>query len=125
MAKSPNIFASFRFAAQGIAFALRTQPNFQIHCGITLAVVIVGLIVGLPPEQWAILLVMIAVVFQAELMNTALEAIVDKVSPEFHALAKVAKDCAAGAVFISAGIAVVVGVLVLGPRLISILTLLR
>jgi undecaprenol kinase/diacylglycerol kinase (ATP) len=114
---SPSLLASFRFAAQGIAYALRTQRNFQIHCAVTLAVIVVGLIVGLSSEQWAILLVMIAVVFQAELMNTALEAVVDHVSPEFHALAKVAKDCAAGAVFISAGIAVIVGLLILGPRL--------
>ena len=61
-------------------------------------------------------------VFQAELMNTALEAVVDHVSPEFHALAKVAKDCAAGAVFLTALCAVVVGFLVLGPPLIETLS---
>jgi diacylglycerol kinase len=125
MAKSPNLLASFHFAAQGIAHAFRTQRNFRVHCGITLAVIVVGLMVGLSFEQWAILAVVTGLVFQAELTNTALEAIVDRVSPEFHALAKVAKDCAAGAVFISAGVAVIVGLLILGPGLIGILSQVR
>jgi len=120
--KSPSLFASFRFALQGIAHAFRTQRNFKVHCSVTLAVVVVGLVVGLSPEQWAILAVVMGLVFQAELMNTALEAVVDHVSPEFHALAKVAKDCAAGAVFLTALCAVVVGILVLGPPLIGILS---
>ncbi len=118
--RSPSLFASFRFALEGITYAFRTQRNFKVHCGIALAVVIVGLAVGLSLEQWAILAVVAGLVFQAELMNTALEAIVDHVAPEFHALAKVAKDCAAGAVFLTALSAVIVGLLVLGPALLGI-----
>lgn len=119
--KSLHLLASFRFALQGIAHAFQTQRNFKIHTAITTLVIIVGLIVGLSAEQWAILCVTIALVFVAELTNTSLEAVVDHVSPEFHALAKVAKDCAAGAVFVAAMMAVVVGVLVIGPRLINVL----
>lgn len=115
--KSPNLLASFRFAFEGIAYAFRTQRNFKVHSGVMLAVVIVGFAVGLSLEQWAILALVSGLVFQAELMNTALEAVVDHVAPEFHALAKVAKDCAAGAVFLTALCAVVVGLLVLGPPL--------
>ncbi|BCX02552.1 MAG: hypothetical protein KatS3mg053_0490 [Candidatus Roseilinea sp.] len=119
--KSPNLLASFRFAFEGIAYAFRTQRNFKVHCGVALAVVVVGLVIRLSPEQWAILALATGLVFQAELVNTALEAVVDHVSPEFHALAKVAKDCAAGAVFLTALCAVVVGLLVLGPALLSAL----
>ncbi|PJF46773.1 MAG: diacylglycerol kinase family protein [Chloroflexi bacterium] len=119
--KSPNPLASFRFAFEGIAYAFRTQRNFKVHCGVMLAVVVVGLAVRLAPAQWAILALASGLVFQAELMNTALEAVVDRVSPEFHALAKAAKDCAAGAVFLTALCAVVVGLLVLGPALLSAL----
>ena len=72
-------------------------------------------------DQWAILLTMIALVFHAEIINTALEAIVDKVSPEFHPLAKVAKDCAAGAVLVTALAAVIVGLLIFGPKLLALL----
>ena len=108
---------SFKFACEGIAHAFRTQRNFRIHCGITLLVLVMGLALRISFDQWAILFVMIALVFQAELINTALEALVDKVSPEVHPLAKVAKDCAAGAVLVTAMGAVVVGVLIFGPKL--------
>lgn len=117
--KSPSLVASFRFAFEGMRYAFRTQRNFKIHCAVACAVIIVGLMLGLSPEQWAILAVVAGLVFQAELFNTALEAVVDHVSPEFHALAKVAKDCAAGAVFLTAGCAVIVGLLVLGPKVIE------
>ena len=118
--KSPNLIASFGFALEGIAHAFRTQRNFKLHVGITLAVIIAGVLLGISVEQWAILAVTIALVLQAELVNTALEAIVDHVAPEFHALAKIAKDCAAGAVFVSAVVAVIVGLLILGPKLLAL-----
>ncbi|MCS7056359.1 MAG: diacylglycerol kinase family protein [Thermoflexales bacterium] len=120
--KSPSLIASFRFAFAGIAYAFRTQRNLRVHLGVMLAVVVVGFVLRLSPEQWAILALASGLVFQAELMNTALEAVVDRVSPEFHALAKAAKDCAAGAVFLTALCAVIVGLLVLGPPLIGALT---
>ena len=118
--KSPNLIASFGFALEGIAHAFRTQRNFKVHLGIMLLVVIAGVVLGIGVEQWAILTVTIALVLQAELVNTALEAVVDHVAPEFHALAKIAKDCAAGAVFVCAGTAVVVGLLILGPKLLAL-----
>jgi diacylglycerol kinase len=118
--KSPHLIASFGFALQGIAHAFRTQRNFKVHAGITLAVIVAGVLLGISAEQWAILAVTIALVLQAELVNTALEAVVDHVAPEFHALAKVAKDCAAGAVFVCAITAVIVGLLILGPKLSSL-----
>jgi len=105
---------------QGIVHAFRTQRNFKIHTAITGVVIVVGLWVGVSAEQWAILTLAIALVFMAELINTALEAVVDHVAPEFHVLAKVAKDCAAGAVFVAAMLAVVVGLLVLGPRILAV-----
>jgi undecaprenol kinase len=118
--KSPHLIASFGFALEGIAHAFRTQRNFKVHAGITLAVIVAGVVLGISTEQWAILVVTIALVLQAELVNTALEAVVDHVAPEFHALAKIAKDCAAGAVFVCAVAAVIVGLFILGPRLIAL-----
>jgi diacylglycerol kinase len=113
--------SSFKFAFEGIAHAFKTQRNFRIHCGITLLVLVIGIALRISLDQWAILLVMIALVFQAELVNTALESLVDKVSPEVHPLAKVAKDCAAGAVLITAIGAVIVGLLIFGPKLWALL----
>jgi len=118
--KSPHLIASFGYALEGIAHAFRTQRNFKVHVGITLAVIIAGVLLGISVEQWAILAMAIALVLQAELVNTALEAIVDHVAPEFHALAKIAKDCAAGAVFVCAVVAVIVGLLILGPKLLAL-----
>lgn len=118
--KSPHVFASFKFALEGIVHAFRTQRNFKIHSAITLAVVVAGAVLGVSTDQWAILVLTIALVFVAELVNTSLEAVVDHVSPEFHALAKVAKDCAAGAVFVAAMMAVIIGLLVLGPKLVDV-----
>jgi len=117
--KAPNILASFRFAFEGVVYAFRTQRNFKAHCAITAAMLLVGLWVGLPLGQWAVLALVTGVVFHAELVNTALEAVVDKASPEIHPLAKVAKDCAAASVLVAAITAVVVGLLILGPPLIA------
>ena len=117
--KAPNILASFRFAFEGVIYAFRTQRNFKVHCAITAAMLLVGLWVGLPIYQWAILALVTGVVFHAELVNTSLEAVVDKASPEIHPLAKVAKDCAAAGVLVAAITAVVVGLLILGPPLLA------
>lgn len=108
---------SFRPAFAGMAHVLRTQPNAWLHSIISVAVIAVGLWLGLPTTSWATIVVMMAVVWAAEFFNTAIEAVVDLASPQIHPLAKVAKDVSAGAVVICAAAAVVVGLLVLGPPL--------
>lgn len=96
-------------ALNGIAHAWRTQRNLRIQavCGVLAIVVFAALRVS--PLALAVLALTIAVVLAFEVMNTALEALVDLVSPQIHPLAKAAKDAAAGAVLIAAGGAVVVG----------------
>jgi diacylglycerol kinase len=90
------------------------------------AVIMVGLWVGLEPLDWAIIVLTIAMVFTAEFINTAIEAVVDLASPVQHPLAKVGKDVGAGAVLVAALSGIVIGLLVLGPplwaRLISMFT---
>lgn len=108
---------SFRYAFAGWWYVLRTQQNAWIHGVISLAVILVGLWLELPRTDWAILIITITVVWIAEFMNTALEAIVDMVTPDYHPLAKVAKDVAAAAVLVGACGAVLVGLLILGPPL--------
>ena len=115
--RSPSLLASFKYAWEGIAHAFRTQRNFRIHMGVSSAVGVAGLLLRVEGTEWAALILTIGLVFLAELFNTAIEAIVDHVAPEFHALAKIAKDCAAGAVFVAALTAVGVGVAIFGPRL--------
>ena len=78
---------------------------------------VVGLWLGLPPRDWAVLLLTIAMVWAAEFFNTAIEAVVDLASPAKHPLAKVGKDVGAAAVLIAALAAIGVGLLILGPPL--------
>jgi diacylglycerol kinase len=110
---------SFQFAIEGWWYVLRTQKNTWIHAIVSLAVVVLGLWLGLPRADWAIIIVTIAIVWMAEFMNTALEAIVDMIMPEKHPLAKVAKDVSASAVLLGAFAAVLVGILILGPPLLQ------
>jgi diacylglycerol kinase (ATP) len=108
---------SFRNAFSGWEYALRTQPNTWIHTAFSLAVLIVCVWLRLPPRDFAIIILTIALVWAAELTNTAIEAAIDLASPNHHPLAKAAKDAAAGAVLITAISATLVGLLILGPPL--------
>ncbi len=115
---------SFRYAFHGWRYVLRTQQNAWVHASIATAVLAVGLWLRLPARDWAVLLLTIAMVFMAEFLNTAIEAVVDLASPERHPLAKAGKDVGAAAVLIAALAAIGVGVLILGPPLWERLTLL-
>jgi diacylglycerol kinase (ATP) len=109
--------ASFKHAFRGWWYVLQTQHNAWIHGLVTLAVLAVGLWLGLPPRDWAVLILTIAMVFTTEFINTAIEAVVDLATTEHHPLAKVGKDVGAAAVLIAALAAVLVGLLILGPPL--------
>jgi diacylglycerol kinase (ATP) len=113
--------ASFVHAWRGIVCVLRTQRNARIHAAVAVAILALALALRLPPAELALLVAMIALVFACEMLNTVVEAIVDLVTAEYHPLAKVAKDVAAGSVLITALGAAVVGLLVVGPHLLAAL----
>jgi len=106
---------SFRHAFLGWWYVIRTQRNAWIHAVISTVVILGALWLHLELLEWAILLLTIALVWTAEFINTALEAVVDLASPEQHPLAKVGKDVGAAAVLIAALTSILVGLLVLGP----------
>ena len=108
---------AFGHAFRGWWYVLKTQQNAWIHSLFASGVILVGLWVGLKPLDWAVIVLTIAIVFTAEFINTAIEAVVDLASPDIHPLAKVGKDVGAGAVLVAALAAVVVGLLILGPPL--------
>lgn len=108
---------SFRYAFAGFWYVLRTQKNAWIHAVFSLAVVALGLWLNLSLTEWALIILTIAIVWMAELLNTAIEALVDLITLEEHPLAKVAKDVSAAAVLLCAFAAVLVGVMILGPPL--------
>jgi diacylglycerol kinase len=115
--KQPHLVQSFRHACDGLAYVVRTQRNARIHVVIGAIVVAVGLWLRLDLLRWSILALTIGAVWVGETLNTAVEAVVDLLSPEYHDRAKVAKDVAAGAVLLLGLMAIVVGVLILGPPL--------
>ncbi len=96
---------------------LRTQRNAWIHATISTLVFLAGLWLGLNRMEWAIILLTITLVWMAEFVNTALEAVVDLASPDLHPLAKIGKDVGAAAVLVGSVAAVIVGLLILGPPL--------
>jgi diacylglycerol kinase (ATP) len=115
---------SFRHAFRGWWYVIRTQRNAWIHAVITTLVLLVAWWLHLPLRDWAVLFLTIALVWTAEFINTALEAVVDLASPQQHPLAKVGKDVGAAAVLIAALTAVLVGLLILGPPLVAEMKLL-
>jgi diacylglycerol kinase len=104
-------------ASRGWWHVLKTQHNAWVHSIVATIVFALGLWLGLPARDWAVLVLTVAMVFTAEFINTAIEAVVDLASPERHPLAKVGKDVGAGAVLVAALAAVLIGVLILGPPL--------
>jgi diacylglycerol kinase (ATP) len=124
MAENMNIKAflysrihAFGHAFRGWGHVVQTQQNAWIHSLIASIVIALGVWLELTSRDWAILVVTIAMVFTAEFINTAIEAIVDLASPSHHPLAKVGKDVGAGAVLVAALAAIIVGFLILGPPL--------
>jgi diacylglycerol kinase len=112
-----EFIAGFGYAFSGLWYVLRTQRNARVHAVAALLAIAAGIFLRISAIEFAITFVAISGVFMAEMFNTALEACVDLVSPQLHPLAKVAKDVAAGAVLVSAMLAVIIGLCIFGPRL--------
>lgn len=112
---------SFVFAWNGLVYAIRTQRNARVHALIGTAAIILGLVLRISPVEFAMVFVAITLVFIAEMFNTVAEACVDLATQEYHPLARIAKDVAAGAVLLNAMLSVVIGALVFGPHLLALL----
>ncbi len=108
----PTFRRSFLFAIQGFRTALRTERNIKVMLGGGVFALFMGIILRFQPLEWAIVILCCGVVVAAELLNTAVETVVDLVSPEYHPLAGRAKDIAAGAVWSLCLIVAIVGLIV-------------
>lgn len=117
--RSISRLASFGHALRGLRRLIGTQLNARIHVAAALIVVALGLWLDLPALEWALLIAMMALVICAEALNTGIEWVVDLASPEWHELARDAKDVAAAAVLLAAVGAVAVGTLILLPKLLT------
>ncbi len=108
---------SFSFAGQGVWHVVRTQRNMRVHLLAGSAAIVAGLVLRITAVDWACVLTAIGLVLATETLNTVVEALTDLCTDEYHPLAKIAKDAAAGAVLISSVTALGVGIAVFLPRL--------
>jgi diacylglycerol kinase len=109
---------AFHHAFSGWWFVIRTQRNAWIHMLVSIAVILMSFFLQINASSWALILLAIALVWIAEFLNTALEAVVDLASNHQQLeLAKVGKDVGAAAVLIAAITSIMIGLLVLGPPL--------
>ena len=110
MDKLYSLAKSFKYAFNGIRFCVRHEKNMRIHIVATLYVLYFSQFYNFTRAEYILLILTCVIVLSLEMLNTAIEVVIDKVSPEYSALAKVGKDVAAGAVFVSALAAVIIGV---------------
>lgn len=106
---------SFGYAFQGIGNFIRKEPNAWIHCTAVVVVTSLGLYYGISATEWCIVILCFGLVLMAEAFNTAIERLVDLVSPDFHPLAGTIKDVAAGAVLLGAIAVAIVGCIIFIP----------
>ncbi|MCK8490858.1 MULTISPECIES: diacylglycerol kinase family protein [Spirosoma] len=121
MIKVRKVWRSFGFAGQGIVDLFRYENNAKVHLLIAALVVVVGLCLQISRLEWAVILTLIGLVWAAEAFNTAIEKICDFVSPGLHPQIKAIKDLSSGAVLILAITAVLVGLIILGGKLLTML----
>lgn len=117
--KSP-LTESFGYAFEGIWTGIRKERNMKIHCLAIILVTFAGTLFQITPVEWCICLLLFALVASLELVNTAVEAVVDLVTEEKKPLAKIAKDTAAGAVLFSAIASVIIGCIIFIPYLMEL-----
>jgi diacylglycerol kinase len=114
-----GLLRSFGFALEGVSYLIRTQRNVRIELAIASAVIALAAWLRITGVEWAVLVLAMALVLSLEALNTAVELAVTVASPEPHPLAKAAKDVSAATVLIAAAASVIVGLVILGPRLLA------
>lgn len=112
---------SFRYAFKGLKIFFATQHNSWIHLVAALSVIAAGFFFSITKTEWLFVVTAIALVLITEMLNTAIEFLVDLVSPDYNELAGKVKDLAAGAVLFAALMAAVIGILVFGPYLLALI----
>jgi len=108
---------SFKFAGKGLFYTIATQPNFIFHLIAALLAVVAGWYFDISKGEWLAVLICIGLVMVTELLNTAIEVLVDWLSPEFNVKAGLVKDIAAGAVLMAALVALIVAFVIFVPKM--------
>lgn len=111
-----KFFKAFQYAYEGIVHCLRYERNYKIHCLAMFVVIVAGIWTELSQVEWLVLIILISLMLALEMINTAMERIVDLITEEYHPLAKQAKDVAAGAVLIMAIASIIIGCIIFLPK---------
>ena len=119
--KSKNVISSFKYAFQGMFSALKTERNLKIHVTIMLLVIIAGIVLKISKIEWIICIILFGLVIGGEMLNSAIETVVDIAMPDINPKAKFAKDAAAGAVLVFAIASAIIGFMIFGTKLIALL----
>lgn len=115
--KRSPLYKSFGYAFEGIFNTIKDERNIKIHLVVTTLVIIFGFILKISLSEWFVCILLFAIIIPLELVNTAIEAVVDLASKDYNPLAKKAKDAAAGAVLVAAILATVIGGIIFFPKL--------
>ncbi|WP_027205979.1 diacylglycerol kinase family protein [Butyrivibrio fibrisolvens] len=115
--KRSPLYKSFGYAFEGIFNTIKDERNIKIHLIVTTLVIIFGFILKISLTEWFVCILLFAIIIPLELINTAIEAVVDLASKEYAPLAKKAKDAAAGAVLVAAILSAVIGSIIFFPKL--------
>ncbi len=112
---------SFKYSIQGLKVAYRDEQSLLIHLVLTTLAVIAGFFFKISATEWLIIVILVTLVLGAELVNTAIEAVVDLVTGEYHELAKYAKDLSSASVFIYSMLSLVGGGIIFIPKILELL----
>jgi undecaprenol kinase len=112
---------TFKFAFEGIRTAFIQEKNLRFHTFFSVFVILLASFLSLTVLEWILILIAIGGMLVLELINSAIERVVDLITTDYHPLAKQAKDIAAGAVLIYALLSIVIGILILLPKLVKII----
>ncbi len=118
--RAETLFASFRYATAGLRYLLVSQRNARVQSGIGAVALVLAAVLRVSRVEWAIITLLIALVLTLEALNSAIEATVDLVTSDYHPLAKIAKDVAAGAVWLMAIASAVIGAIIFLPPLLAL-----
>lgn len=119
--KSKNVISSFKYAFQGVFSAIKTERNLKIHISIMILVIVAGIFLKISKMEWIICIILFGLVIGGEMLNSAIETVVDIAMPDINPKAKFAKDVAAGAVLIFAISSTIIGLIIFIPKIIAIL----
>lgn len=108
---------SFKYAFNGLIDTYRTEQSVWIYIPVSLIVILMGFLLKISTTEWLIIILILGIILSLELINTALEAVVDLATEKYHPLAKKAKDTVSAAVLVFAITAVIIGLIIFIPKI--------